>query len=68
MTPEDAINLREENITAKLKKSIRNEIISKLEQLMRNNPFGKTFVTARAQVDEAAKKNGGELPHFQVRQ
>ncbi|KAL3091075.1 hypothetical protein niasHS_005038 [Heterodera schachtii] len=66
LMPEDALKLRTENITQALSKNIRNEILAKLELLMRENPLGQTFVTAGAKIEEAAKQNYGILPHFQI--
>ncbi|KAL3075374.1 hypothetical protein niasHT_033604 [Heterodera trifolii] len=66
LMPEDALRLRTENITEALAKNLRKEILEKLELLMRENPFGQTFMTAGAKLAEATARNGGTVPHFQV--
>lgn len=66
LTPEDAVELREQNITGALGKKISKEIMETLENLMRQNPFGRTFMTAGEKVKEAMEMNGNELPRFKV--
>ena len=65
LTPEEAIDLRDENITKELKRTIRREILDTLEHLMRENPYGKTFETAGEQLEKAYEETG-QVPHFQV--
>ena len=66
LTPEAASALRTDDLSDVLKRVIRQEIITKLEALMRENPFGRTFVTAGERINAVTEKNNGELPHFQV--
>ena len=66
LTPEDAIKLREENLTSKMNPAIKHQIIATLEKVMRKNPFGDTFVTAGAMIEESKQLNNTEVPRFQV--
>ena len=66
MTPEDAVNLREDNFTNKMDVGIKRQILQQLERIMRTNPFGQTFVTAGDLIEESKAKNSGEIPRFQV--
>ncbi|KAL3122114.1 hypothetical protein niasHT_001654 [Heterodera trifolii] len=66
LMPEDALLLRSENLSDSLTKKIQNQILEKLECLMRENPFGQTFVTAGAKLAEATERLGGTVPHFQI--
>ena len=66
LTPEDACKLRKENLSNILKAKVKQEILQRLDELMRDNPFGKTFVTAGKMIEDAKEKNNGEVPHFQV--
>ena len=66
LTPEDAIQLREENLSSKMNPAIKHKIIETLETVMRENPFGETFVTAGAMIEESKQQNNTELPRFQV--
>uniref|UniRef100_A0A183C066 ATP-dependent DNA helicase n=1 Tax=Globodera pallida TaxID=36090 RepID=A0A183C066_GLOPA len=65
LTPEAAMNLRDENFDAKLSAPIKSEIVRKLEELMRTNPYGRTFETVGTKI-EAAKTATGEIPRFQI--
>uniref|UniRef100_A0A914I8I8 ATP-dependent DNA helicase n=1 Tax=Globodera rostochiensis TaxID=31243 RepID=A0A914I8I8_GLORO len=65
LTPEAAMNIRDENLTTALSAPVKAEIVRKLEELMRANPFGRTFETAGAKI-EAAKSATGEIPRFQI--
>jgi len=64
LKPEDAIQLRDENIRSSLSRHISRPILETLEAIMRENPFGQTFMTAGARVSEATQQ--GEIPHFRV--
>uniref|UniRef100_A0A183CL31 ATP-dependent DNA helicase n=1 Tax=Globodera pallida TaxID=36090 RepID=A0A183CL31_GLOPA len=66
LMPEDALRLRSENIADALSLPIRQAIMQKLEQLMRENPYGRTFMTAGAKIEEAMERNEGEIPRFQI--
>uniref|UniRef100_A0A914I8K2 ATP-dependent DNA helicase n=1 Tax=Globodera rostochiensis TaxID=31243 RepID=A0A914I8K2_GLORO len=66
LMPEDALRLRSENIADVLALPIRQAIMEKLEQLMRENPYGRTFMTAGAKISEAMERNEGEIPRFQI--
>lgn len=66
LTPQEAINLREDNLSDKMNKVIKRQILQQLEAIMRTNPFGQTFMTAGALIDESKEKNMGEIPRFQV--
>ena len=66
LDPEVAIDVREENISDVLRKSIKRAILERLERLMRENPFGKGFKTMSDKVEEAMKNNNGQVPEFQV--
>jgi hypothetical protein len=66
LSPEAALNLREENVSDALGRTIKHLIMLKMEELMRQNPFGKTFQTAGKRVEQAQEIHGGELPRFQV--
>jgi hypothetical protein len=66
LSPEAALKLREENVADALSRTIKHLIMLKMETLMRENPFGKTFQTAGKRLEQAKEMNGGELPHFQV--
>uniref|UniRef100_A0A914I9L9 Helitron helicase-like domain-containing protein n=1 Tax=Globodera rostochiensis TaxID=31243 RepID=A0A914I9L9_GLORO len=65
LTPEAAMNIRDDNLTIALSAPVKAEIVRKLEELMRTNPFGRTFETAGAKI-EAAKSAAGEIPRFQI--
>ena len=65
LLPEDAIKLRMDNVSANINRALREEIFKELEKLMRNNPFGETFMTAGEKIKEV-EANRGEIPHFQV--
>uniref|UniRef100_A0A183C067 Helitron_like_N domain-containing protein n=1 Tax=Globodera pallida TaxID=36090 RepID=A0A183C067_GLOPA len=65
LTPEAAMNIRDDNLTTALSAPVKAEIVRKLEELMRANPFGRTFETAGAKI-EAAKSATGEIPRFQI--
>jgi len=66
LSPEAALQLREENVTDALGRTIKHLIMLKMEALMRENPFGQTFQTAGKRVEQAKEEHGGEMPHFQV--
>ena len=66
LTPEDAIKLREENLSSKMNPAIKHKIIATLETVMRENPFGETFLTAGAMIEESKQQNNTEVPRFQV--
>jgi hypothetical protein len=66
LSPEAALDLREENVSDALGRTIKHLIMLKLEELMRQNPFGKTFQTAGKRVEQAKEAHGGEMPRFQV--
>uniref|UniRef100_A0A183BT27 Helitron_like_N domain-containing protein n=1 Tax=Globodera pallida TaxID=36090 RepID=A0A183BT27_GLOPA len=65
LTPEAAMNIRDENFSTALSPPVKAEILRKLEELMRANPFGRTFETAGAKI-KAAKAATGEIPRFQI--
>ena len=65
LTPEDALKLRDENLSSELKRACRREILAKLDDLMRENPYGQTFQTAGEKIADAKARNG-EIPKFQV--
>ena len=46
--------------------AIKHKIIETLETVMRENPFGETFVTAGAMIEESKQLNNTEVPRFQV--
>lgn len=58
--------MREENLSSKMNPAIKHKIIETLETVMRENPFGETFVTAGAMIEESKQQNNTELPRFQV--
>lgn len=66
LEPEDALNLREENFCGSLRGELRASILRELETLMRNSPFGRTFMTAGDKIKEAERNSGGNIPRFQV--
>ena len=45
---------------------IKRQILKHLEELMRKNPFGQTFVTAGQLIEDGKKENDGQMPRFQV--
>ena len=59
------MKIRDENITNELKRACRREILAKLDDLMRENPYGQTFQTAGEKIADAKARNG-EIPKFQV--
>ena len=59
------MKIREENISKELKRACRREILAKLEEIMRENPYGQTFQTAGEKIADAKALNG-EIPKFQV--
>uniref|UniRef100_A0A183CP12 Helitron_like_N domain-containing protein n=1 Tax=Globodera pallida TaxID=36090 RepID=A0A183CP12_GLOPA len=65
LTPEAAMNLRDENFDVKLSPPIKAEILRILEELMRTNPYGRTFETTGSKI-KAAKTATGEIPRFQI--
>ena len=65
LTPEDALKIREENLSSELKRSCRREILAKLDDLMRENPYGQTFQTAGEKIADTKSRNG-KIPKFQV--
>ena len=65
MDPENAKKNKSENIEAQIEKKIRPEIIEKIEELMKQNPYAKTFMKAGEMLREV-EKSGKEVPHFQV--
>ncbi|KAL3070939.1 hypothetical protein niasHT_040095 [Heterodera trifolii] len=65
LTPEEALNVREEALHTAVAPHIRRTIIERLEALMRANPFGQTFQTVGTKI-EAARAATGELPHFRI--
>ena len=66
LDPDAASKLRTDNLSSKMKPEIKRKIIDTLEELMRKNPFGKTFATAGSLVEDAKNSNEGEMPRFQV--
>lgn len=62
---EDAVELRKEYISKELSQCVKDIIVKELEEIMRNNPYGRTFSTLGEQLKAIEAKNG-ELPHFQV--
>ncbi|KAL3073743.1 hypothetical protein niasHS_015485 [Heterodera schachtii] len=65
LTPEAALGIREENFDTALAPHIKTEIICKLEELIRENPFGRAFQTVGTKV-QAATAATGAMPHFQI--
>lgn len=66
LSPEDAVNLREKNFRGSLRGDIGKQILRELDKMMRDSPFGKTFVTAGDQIEKAVRESGGQIPRFQV--
>jgi hypothetical protein len=66
LSPEDALTLREENISQTIGKKVSADILKKLEEVMREHPFAKTFMTAAEQYKAAEEDYNGEVPNFQV--
>lgn len=66
LSPDDAKKLREENLSDKMNVEIKRQILKHLEELMRKNPFGQTFVTAGQLIEDGKKENDGQMPRFQV--
>jgi hypothetical protein len=65
LDPRKATDLREQNISDAISRTIKREILDRLERLMRENPYGETFATAGEKI--AARENNGEqIPEFQV--
>ena len=66
LNPADATKLREDNLSDKLSLQIKRQILEQLENLMRKNPFGKTFSTVGELVEEAKNETEDWIPRFQV--
>ncbi|KAL3119856.1 hypothetical protein niasHT_005916 [Heterodera trifolii] len=65
LTPEDALNVRQEALEITVAPQTKQTIVERLEALMRQNPFGLTFQTVGTKI-EAARAATGELPHFRI--
>lgn len=65
LTPDDAVQIRSENIADCLGRIAKHEILLTLEELMRENPYGMTFATAGEKLT-AARAAAGDIPRFQV--
>ncbi|KAL3076492.1 hypothetical protein niasHS_011813 [Heterodera schachtii] len=65
LTPEDALNVRQEALDTAVAPHIKRTIMERLETLMRENPFGQTFQTVGTKID-AARAATGEVPHFRI--
>uniref|UniRef100_A0A915NVA1 Uncharacterized protein n=1 Tax=Meloidogyne floridensis TaxID=298350 RepID=A0A915NVA1_9BILA len=52
LMPEAAVELREQNVIDALSRTLKHLIMLKMEELMRANPFGQTFQTAGAKMQE----------------
>ena len=66
--PEAAVKLRDENIHAALGRHTRRIILETLEELMRQNPYGRAFHTA-GQMQKLAEEMHSDIdpePQFQV--
>ena len=66
LMPDDALKLRENNISDTIRQTVKREILSRIETLMRQNPYGITFKTTWDKVNAARAQNNGEIPHFQI--
>ena len=64
--PNEAIELRKSYLPDQVRDVLRAEILYMLEELMRQNPYGKTFVTTAQLVKDAEMRNGGQIPRFRV--
>ena len=49
-----------------MQRPVKREILRRLDELLRNNPYGQTFVTAGDMIKDAKEKNDGKIPRFQV--
>ncbi|KAL3089830.1 hypothetical protein niasHT_022462 [Heterodera trifolii] len=58
LTPEAALGIREESLETALAPHVKTEILRKLEELMRENPFGRTFQTVGAKLQAATAATG----------
>ncbi|KAL3125241.1 hypothetical protein niasHT_005847 [Heterodera trifolii] len=65
LTPEAALGIREENFDTAVAPHVKMEIIHKLEELMRENPFGMAFQTVGTKV-QAATIATGNVPRFKI--
>ena len=62
----EAIKLREENISNVISRKVKKGILKKLEQLMRENPYGRAFLTAGERIKQFKETHGEKVPDFQV--
>ncbi|KAL3118683.1 hypothetical protein niasHT_006511 [Heterodera trifolii] len=65
LTPEAALNIRQEALETAIAPHIKRTIMERLEALMRENPFGRTFQTVGTKID-AARAATGQVPHFRI--
>ncbi|KAL3081942.1 hypothetical protein niasHS_011916 [Heterodera schachtii] len=65
LSPEAAMEIREQTFDNALAQHVKTEIVQRLEKLMRDNPFGKTFETVGTKV-EAVKATTGDVPRFKI--
>ncbi|KAL3105716.1 hypothetical protein niasHT_029001 [Heterodera trifolii] len=65
LTPEAALGIRDENFDSAMAQHAKTEILQKLEELMRQNPFGKAFQTVGTKL-QAATAASGDVPRFKI--
>ncbi|KAL3115858.1 hypothetical protein niasHT_007158 [Heterodera trifolii] len=65
LTPEAAIGIREENLDTAVAPQVKTKILLKLEEIMRENPFGNAFQTVGTKV-QAATAETGFVPRFKI--
>ena len=63
---EKAISFRSENLSNAIPNEIKKKILRKLEKIIRDSPYGRSFTTLGDQLEEAKAKNNGKVPEFQV--
>ena len=66
LPPLEAVEQRKAYVSDEIKRTLKAEIFSILEQLLRQNPFGKTFVTTAQLVRQSKERNDGKIPRFRV--
>lgn len=64
LTPQDAFNLRFNDITD-IPREPKGNILRILDKIFRKNPYGETFIRTQQLIDEI-KRQKGEVPNFRV--